>query len=100
MDLWATSELFIGSAQVKRRKTVVSEGAGIRLVAVALARDKDDFASKVTDACYEQGLDVMSVGEIELYEKRLRRGGLEEEVQQKATELTSEEPIGICLFDE
>ena len=99
MDMWASFELWIGSAQVKRRKTVVSQGSGTRLVAVALARDKDDFASKVTDACYEQGLDVMSVGEIELYENRLRRGGLEEEVQQKATALTADEPIGLCLFD-
>ena len=99
MEMWDTTEFWIGSAQVKPRKTVVNQGSGIEVMAVGYARDKDDFASKVTDACYARGLDVMSVGEIERYENRLRRGKVDDEMQQKAESLTPENPIELSSLE-
>lgn len=93
--------LWVGRAQVKARagSTVADGMTAASVVAVVYARDYDDVASEVIEFAYEQSLDTLSVGDIELYQDRLQRGEVDDAMREIAESLTEENPVGFCAFE-
>ena len=91
---------WIGLAQVKPKpgNKALGEAAGAFVASIALANSLDDYVAVVTETLDRYGFDVLKIEDIELYEARLNKHTVADDVQELAEHINEDIPVRFATF--